>query len=222
MNLTDTARPHLQDLERWLAGLGELTLDDPANSAVACVDVIEGFTRIGPLASPRVDAVVPNVHQLLRAGLDAGVPPGQIALIVDAHPEGAEEFRAFVPHAVRGTAQARLVPELRDLPEVAALTHCPKNAVASHHSPEFTAWLNGLRVGTVVVVGDVTDLCVYALAHHLITHSHAHGLGRRVVIPADCVQTWDAPDHPGDLYHALFLYQLQRSGCEVVGSLRWG
>ncbi|MDO4264785.1 MAG: cysteine hydrolase, partial [Deinococcus sp.] len=63
--------------------------------------------------------------------------------------------------------------------------------------------------------------CLYSLGLHLLTRSQHRGLGQRIVLPADCAQTWDAPDHPAELYHPLFLYQLARTGAEVVSGVRW-
>ena len=74
-------------------------------------------------------------------------------------------------------------------------------------------------VDVVIAVGDVTDLCLFSLALHLQTRNLARGLGQRIVVPESCVQTWDAPGHPGDLYHVLFLHQLARNGVEVVASI---
>ena len=72
----------------------------------------------------------------------------------------------------------------------------------------------------MIAVGDVTDLCLYTLALHLQVRTLARGLGQRIIVPENCAQTWDAPDHPGDLYHLLFLHQLARNGVEVVRALR--
>lgn len=175
---------------------------------------------MGALASPRVTAIIPHVTELLTR-LDAlGVPHEHVAIIQDAHPEDAEEFNAYPPHCVVGTPEAEAVRELRALPNWGSYRHFQKNSIASHTSEPFVAWLEGLAVDTIIAVGDVTDLCLYTLALHLQVRTLARGLGQRVVVPERCTQTWDAPDHPGDLYHLLFLHQLARNGVEVVRALR--
>jgi hypothetical protein len=60
----------------------------------------------------------------------------------------------------------------------------------------------------------------------------ANALGQenaRIVVPANCVQTFDMPvetaeeigamPHDGDLLHRLFLYQMALNGVEVVADL---
>jgi nicotinamidase-related amidase len=83
----------------------------------------------------------------------------------------------------------------------------------------------------VIVVGDCTDLCVYQAAMHLRLRANAAGdRGFEVVVPEDCVQTYDLPvetaqrlgalPHDGDLLHGLFLYHLALNGVQEGRSLR--
>ena len=212
------ATAHADLLSNWLAGLPDLSLSElePQRTALASVDVIEGFHRVGALASPRVEAIIPNVVGLVEGLEGRGVPRDNIAFIQDTHPENAQEFSVYPPHCVEGTEEAQAVHEFRALPHWEEYKHFQKNSIASHTSEGFNGWLESRDVDTIIAVGDVTDLCLYTLAIHLQTRSFALGLGQRIIVPETCVQTWDAPDHPGDLYHALFLHQLARNGVEVV------
>ena len=219
--LVSQATAHAERLSRWYGDLTrlELTTLEPTRTALVSVDVIDGFTRLGALGSPRVTAIIPAIVTLIER-LDAlGVPSSQIAFVQDAHPQDAEEFSAYPPHCVRGTQEAEAVHELQALPNWAQYRHFEKNSIASHTSDGFNAWLEEQQVDTIISVGDVTDLCLYTLALHLQVRTLARGLKQRVIVPETCAQTWDAPDHPGDLYHLLFLHQLARNGVEVVRSL---
>ncbi len=220
--LVNQATEHAELLSRWAEALPEVELGslEPTRTALVSVDVIEGFTRHGALASPRVTAIVPNIVTLISDLDDLGVPASQIAFVQDSHPENAEEFRAYPPHCIEGTLEAEAVRELQSLPNWAQYQHFQKNSIASHTSEGFNTWLEAQQVDTLIAVGDVTDLCLYTLALHLQVRTLARGLGQRVIVPESCTQTWDAPDHPGDLYHLLFLYQLARNGVEVVRALR--
>ena len=98
------ATAHAELLSRWYEGLPELDLGtlEPHRTALVSVDVIEGFTRQGALASPRVTAIIPNIAALLGRFADLGVPATQIAFVQDAHPEDAQEFTAYPPHCING------------------------------------------------------------------------------------------------------------------------
>lgn len=220
--LRTQATEHADLLRRWYEGLPDLDVAglEPKRTALVSVDVIEGFTRLGALASPRVTAIIPNIATLITRLSDLGVPASQIAFVQDAHPEDAQEFTAYPPHCIKGSEEAEAVRELQALPNWSQYRHFEKNSIASHTSEGFNLWLDAQQVDTIIAVGDVTDLCLYTLAIHVQTRNLALGLGQRIIVPESCAQTWDAPDHPGDLYHLLFLYQLARNGAEVVRALR--
>jgi len=145
----------------------------------------------------------------------------QMVLIQDSHPEGAEEFEAFPEHCLTGSLEARHVAELEAVPGFAGWQRFEKNSISALENTGLRAWLDARpRLRVLVAAGDVTDLCLYSLAVGLKLRSIAANLGQEVVVPANCVQTWDSPDHPGDLYHALFLRQLARNGVRVVREVR--
>jgi nicotinamidase-related amidase len=220
MNLQTTSQQHLADLETWLTNLETLNLVTlaPEQTAILSVDVIEGFCRVGALASPRVEAIIPNVVQLVQNAETRGIR--DIAFIQDAHPENAEEFGAYPPHCVKGTLEARAVSELENLPNWKNYAHFEKNSISSVESTKLFVWLEQRpQLKNIICVGDVTDLCLYSLAIGVKLRSLAQGLGQRIIVPENCVQTWDSPDHPGDLYHAMFLFQLKRNGVEIVSSI---
>lgn len=216
--LLEHSSAYLEFLEAWLEALPSLDVStlDPARTALVSVDLIEGFCHEGALASPRVAAIIPNIVSLVERLEAHGLKREHIAFVQDAHPEDAHEFVHYPPHCVKGTSEAEAVRELQGLPHWRQYQHFEKNSIASHTSAGFEDWLRGLDVDTIIAVGDVTDLCLYTLALHLQVRTLAHHLKQRVVVPETCTQTWDAPDHPGDLYHALFLHQLARNGVEVV------
>lgn len=215
------ASAHADLLLGWYEDLPELALAtlEPSRTAFVSVDVIEGFTRVGVLSSPRVTAIIPNIVTLLERLAEVGVPTSQIAFVQDAHPEDAQEFSAYPPHCIRGTEEAEAVREFKQLSDWSSYAHFEKNSIASHTSEGFSSWLGAQHVDTIIAAGDVTDLCLYTLALHLQVRNLAGGLKQRIIVPENCVQTWDAPDHPGDFYHLLFLYQLARNGVEIVRQL---
>ena len=107
-----------------------------------------------------------------------------------------------------------------------------KRSLSSAESTELPAWLEARPdLKRVVVVGDCTDLCVYQAAMHLRLRANAAGnRAFEVVVPADCVDTYDLPvaaaarlgamPHDGELMHRLFLYHMALNGVQVVRSLR--
>lgn len=230
--LLDKSTPFLSWLCDWEAGLAPLDLaaelQDPAQVAVMAVDMVVGFCYEGPLSSPRVAGIVAPVVALFKRAYELGVR--HFVLTQDAHPPDAVEFSAFGPHCQAGSREAETVPELLSLPFAEHFTVIAKNSISSSVGTELDSWLdNHPQVSTFLVVGDCTDLCTYQLAMHLRLRANARGLNQRVILPADCVETYDMPvetarelgimPHDGDLLHRIFLYHMALNGVEVVSKV---
>lgn len=230
--LTVTGQPFLAYLETWLASLPEKTLEEaapiPGEAAVISVDLIKGFCTIGPLASPRVDNIVAPSVALFKRAWARGIR--HIVLTQDTHEPDAVEFGAFPPHCVRGTSEAETVEAIQSLPFYPEMTVIEKNSIHSGLNTGLSAWLaDHPEVNTFIIVGDCTDLCVYQIAMHLRLDANARQLQRRVIVPANSVDTYDTPveiaraggffPHPGELLHATFLYHMALNGVEVVGKV---
>jgi nicotinamidase-related amidase len=216
-------------LKEWLAGMKSIGMaeafPDPQKGAILSQDLIKGFCSIGPLASPRVDGIVKPVANFFQSAWSYGVR--NILLFQDAHEPDAIEFNAYPPHCVRGTAEAETVEEFKALPFFDKLPVFTKNSISSGIKTGFDEWLAAKpEVDTFVVVGDCTDICIYQLAMYLRTTANASQIKRRVIVPAQFVQTYDRPlavareqggfPHPGDLLHEVYLYHMALNDVEIV------
>jgi nicotinamidase-related amidase len=229
MTLAQKSKPFIAHLESWLANLPKAKLNtvitNPANTAVMSVDIINGFCTVGPLASPRVQGIVKPIVKLMKAAHKKGVR--HFVLTQDTHPADAVEFAYYPPHCVRGTSESESVPEYNKLPFADEFVIVEKNSISSAHNTGLDKWLNAHKnVDTFIVVGDCSDLCTYQLAMHLRLRANAAQQKVRVVLPENCVQTYDTPiavtkklgipPHDGDLLHAVFLFNMACNGVEVV------
>ena len=203
----------------------------PGSVALIAVDVVNGFCKEGALASARVGAIVPPIVDLLTRAHAAGVR--HVALVCDTHSPQAEEFHQFAPHCVAGTDEAEPVDELKALPFYDTFYLVRKNSISPWYSQaNLASWLHARQragVSAVLAVGDCTDLCLHQLALPLKLAAHQEDRPLRVVVPVDCVQTYDLPvevaaslgalPHHGDLLHEVFLYHLSLNGVEVVSHI---
>lgn len=233
MSLATQSEAFLDGLEGWLADLPPLELADaipePGKAALISVDVINGFLYEGPLSSPRVAAIDAPISGLMQAAWDRGLR--DILLVQEGHSPDSLEFEAFGPHAVLGSAETETIPMIRALPFFDQLTIIYKDSIHPALNNGFDAWVDAREgLDTVIAVGDVTDICVYQLAVYLKARANAYHQARRVIVPANCTQTWHlsveaakggpAKPHHGDLLHAVFLYHMALNGVEVVKEIR--
>jgi nicotinamidase-related amidase len=230
---TNSRTSFLTWLDAWQASLKSVSfaqaVPTPERAAILSVDLIVGFAYEGTLASPRVADIVPPTVKLFKRAEAAGVK--HFILTQDCHTQDAPEFDSFGPHCQCGSKEAETVPELTALPFGDRFAIIPKNSISSAIGTTLDAWLNAhhQEVDTFIVAGDCTDLCTYQLAMHLRLRANAHDCQQRVIVPADCVQTYDMPvdratnlgimPHDGDLMHAIFLYHMALNGIEVIASL---
>ncbi|HMK08184.1 MAG TPA: isochorismatase family cysteine hydrolase [Anaerolineales bacterium] len=225
--------PFLDYIDGWATSLQPLPLrqavEPVSQTAIACVDIINGFCREGPLASPRVAHLVPTITSLFQRAWDSGVR--NLLLLQDAHDPQAVEFAHYPPHCVRGTSQAETVAEIRALPFFDRMQIFEKNSIHAGLNTGLGAWIDSHpEVTRYLVLGDCTDLCTYQLAMHLRLDANARQLARRVIVPADAVDTYDLPPaaasiagavpHDAGVLQHVFLYSLMLNGVEVVASIR--
>ena len=230
--LAQQAAPFLNYLEDWLKNLAPMAMDDAVmdaeRTAIISVDVIQGFCYEGSLSSPRVASIVQPIARLFENAWEHGVR--SIVLAQDTHEPEAVEFGQWPVHCVRGTSESETVGEFKTLPFYDRMVTIEKNSIAAGLNTGLVDWLEDHpEVDNFIVVGDCTDLCTYQLAMHLRLDANARQLQRRVIVPADCVQTYDRPvevaleqgglPHPGDLLHAVFLYHMLLNGVEVCSQI---
>jgi nicotinamidase-related amidase len=224
----------LQYLEAWYRDLPDVALSSligaaPERVALWSIDMINGFCSSGPLAGPRVNALIPDIATLFLRAHALGLR--NFVLTQDTHSAETPEFAAFPPHCVAGTAESTTVPELAGLPFFDQISVIRKNSLSSHINTDAAAWHTAHpQVETYILVGNCTDLCVYTAAMQLRLEANALNLTRRVIVVAGAVNTFDTPletaaqlgiyAHDGDLHHVLFLHHMAQNGIEVVGTLR--
>jgi nicotinamidase-related amidase len=212
----------------------------PGKVAIIAVDVVNGFCVSGPLASERVGRIVGPIRDLLSAAHRQGVRA--FAVLRDSHDPEAPEFDQFGPHCIRGTGESALVADLANLPFAGSFVDVPKNATsawtaavdgggpAAERLDRWVSRQEAAGVNTFIVVGDCTDLCVYQTAMPLKLGANARNERIEVIIPVECVDTYDLPvgtakqigamPHDADLLHAVFLYHLALNGMKVVRRVR--
>lgn len=231
----EQSKPFIEWILDWKMGLKPLSLasvtaDDPKTVGIVSVDVIEGFCTVGPLASARVNGIVEPITRLFTLAWEQGVR--DIALPQDTHYEDAVEFADYGVHCVRGTIESETVKAFKALPFFNEMAIHEKNSINVGVNKPFQEWVKARpHITNWIVVGDCTDICTYQLAMYLRTSANENQReGIRVILPVDCVDTYDLPvetaqkigatPHGAELLHVVFLYHMMLNGIEIVSEIR--
>jgi nicotinamidase-related amidase len=232
-NFIDASRPFVDWVVEWYNNLPTLDLEaymrenrvKPENLGLISADLVVGFCYEGPLASPRIAGVVDAAARVMQRAYALGAR--EFALVQEYHTHDAPEFEQFAPHCIRGTHEADTVEALKALPFSESFAVIRKNSLHPALHTDMDAWIaERPNLNTFIAVGDCTDLCLYQLVMHLKMNANAAGQRVNVIVPDDCVQTYNLPvdvakqigamPHNGDLIHLLFLYHMALNGATVV------
>lgn len=156
-----------------------------ADRVLMVVDVQEGFTRQGNLASETCTAAIPRIVAAVEAAIDEGTP---VIFTKDSHVTDDLEFRMFPPHCIVGTPEHELVQELRPFEEGAEAV-IEKRRYSAFFDTGLETLLKDLGVREVSVAGVCTDICV------MHTTSDLRNRDYPVTVLADACETFNAPGH---------------------------
>lgn len=199
-----------------LSSLTSISLDSlvPEETMLIIVDIVNGFVREGAMASPRVEEIIPTTAELLRRCNSAGIISAALA---DCHSEDCAEFSAFPPHCIRGTSESEVVDEIKN---IGGYELIEKNSTNGFHEEKLRRMIDGSeKLNTFIVTGDCTDICVMQLCLSLKTYFTAADRKCRILIPADCAETYDSPQHSADFANIAAYKLMSDSGIEFVSAI---
>ena len=150
---------------------------------VMVVDMLEGFTRVGPLASPRVDALIPSQESFLRS-----LPPNSLVVfLADEHQPDDPEFKRFPPHCLEGSQEARIREELLSAAKTsgAVVEIVRKQTFSGFINTNLDEIIREAPGRSWIVIGCVTDCCIEANVAELVYRDCC------VTVVRDLIDTWD-------------------------------
>ncbi len=207
------------DMEKEIRGKNiELSQLTKEKTALIVVDMVNGFVHQGALSSQRVKEIISNL-----VAINERTHGYKKIFFLDQHDENSVEFNNYAVHCLKDNTESDLIPELRSQ-EVTChsnTTMIPKNSTNGFHAPGFTVWIaeNEDNIENYIIVGCEVDICVSHFATTLKTYFNQRNLIRRIIVPVDCVETFDFGIHQGDLMKVISLWEMQSNGIEVVDSI---
>ncbi len=193
----------------------ELNTLEAEQTALIVIDMTNGFAREGALQSPRIEALIPGITELMGRLSGRQAP---VVAFADNHTPASPEFEAYPPHCLKGTAESELVDEIKKAGDYLLI---PKNSTNGFFEEDFSHWLKShAHIENFILAGDCTDICVVQLATALKAWFNRQNKRVRVIVPERLVDTYDFELHDGDFMHLSALYTMIINGVEVVRNIK--
>ncbi len=212
----DECRETVCGLISEIRGLPPMDVSEliPEKTALIIVDLVNGFVRKGAMASPLIESIIPVTARLAEKCKKLGIP---VAALADCHKEDCAEFGSFPVHCLENTFESELVEELRDC----GYYLIKKNSTNGFHEKEFMhALVSNPTVTTFVIVGDCTDICVMQLCLTMKTWFTRQNRQSEIIVPVNCVETYDAPGHNADFMNIAAYKIMKDSGIKFVSEIK--
>lgn len=177
---------------------------------VMVIDMIEGFTRIGAMANPRVNALLPRMEAFLKSLPEES----HVMFAHDSHGPDDAEFKRFPVHALAGTDESKVCQELVDACNHVTTSFVPKTTHSAFYETDAADIIKEETTGDDwILVGCLTDMCMPACIFPLVYR------GLNVTLLRDLIDTYDAPGHNADEINAMYFNQIfPHLGCKVTTS----
>lgn len=183
---------------------------------VVIIDMNNGFTKKGALASDRAYGLTPYIIEVLEK-----FKGYKKVFLTDAHDKNSKEFRVFPIHGEKGTPETEIIDELLPFTKENAFIF-EKNSINGFLSPQFADFISKHpKIKNMVILGDCTDLCVMSFANTAIQYYNQWNITSNIVIPVKGVETYhlDITNHDGDLMQLFALYNMSTNGVSLVSDI---
>jgi nicotinamidase-related amidase len=161
--------------------------------ALIIVDMLNDFVD-GKLANPKAQAIIGPLQRLLEHARDDG---WVVVFSNDAHQPDDPELRVWGEHAMAGTREAEVIPQLAPLEsEIVS----PKRVYGAFDFTGLDEQLKQLGVDEVVITGQHTHICVRHSSYGALIR------GYTISIPRDGVCGFEGVDEDEALAYLQMAY----------------
>ena len=184
-------------------------ITDPEATVVVNMDTVNGFFKKGNMASPRLNAIIPQIKKVNEYYLDSPK-----LFFADTHTKKSEEFETYPEHCVDPYEQ-EIISELEDYAEVGDVIK--KNSTNGFFCKEYLQWLSKHReIENIVIVGACTDISVQQFALAQRAYWNENDNNNRIIVIENAVQTYHDDLHNGDLMHNVALFNMYINGIKLA------
>ncbi|SHK49224.1 Nicotinamidase-related amidase [Clostridium cavendishii DSM 21758] len=211
IEILENIKKELEELDS--IKLEEITKGKTDKTAIIVVDMVKGFYNVGALASPRVEAVIEPIINLVKANDKLNK-----VFFVDSHTESSEELKCYPAHCIENTEEEELIEEINELTKGDKnIAIIKKNSINGFHAPDFKKWFEqNSEIENFIVTGVCTNICVETFVMSLITYFNQFNLNKKIIVPMNTVETYDFGNHNAELMNMMSFFKMKSNGVILV------
>ncbi|HHT9136453.1 MAG TPA: cysteine hydrolase family protein [Candidatus Wunengus sp. YC60] len=162
----------------------KLNQSDNESYALLVTDMLNDFVNKGAtLEVPAARAIIQHIRKEIEKARKRHIP---IIYCCDAHKDNDPEFKLWPRHAVKGTAGADVIEQLKPQEDDYVIS---KTYYSCFYKTSLDKLLKKLGTTHLILTGVVTNICI------LYTTAEAYMRGYKVTIPQKCVAALTKNEH---------------------------
>ena len=178
------------------------------------IDMNNGFVNFGPMANPKYNDLVPEQQALIEMFREEDE---LVNFILENHDKNALEFVSYPEHCVKGTEEAKLIPEFQDEENKPNTRTYYKNSINGMLNRTLQDDIKALeKLKMIVLAGVCGDLCVMDFGRTLLRYLDEINHDLKVFVVKSCIDTFDAPGHNREEWLEIAYKVLEQAGAIVV------
>lgn len=158
-------------------------VNNEKHALIVC-DMLNDFVLKGaPLEVAQARAIVSDIKRKISMSRKRHIP---VIYCCDGHRPADPEFSLWSKHAVKGTAGAQVIDELKPHKDDYLIT---KPSYSCFYKTSLDKLLKRLGITHIILTGVATNICI------LYTVAEASVRGYKVLVPENCVAALSQGDH---------------------------
>ncbi|WP_025755447.1 cysteine hydrolase family protein [Mycoplasmopsis cricetuli] len=175
------------------------------NKLTFVIDMINGFTKEGPLASKTIQKIIAPMQKYLKNQKN-------IIFICDAHSSNDLEMKQYPLHCQSGSFEAKIVDELNEF--VTKTNVFYKNTTnAFWELFQSDIWL---KYDSFELLGCCTDICILEFALTLKSYFNKIQLDKPIIVHSKLTATFNNKKHNSEQFHNFALQLMKQAGIEII------
>lgn len=182
--------------------------------ALYVIDMNNGFVNFGAMANTNYLNLVPQQQKLIEKFRRENE---LVSFVLEGHREDAVEFKKYPKHCIKGTEEAKLIPEFSEEIELPNTKIYEKNSIMGMFNQRAQQDIEQMpNLQEAVFCGVCADLCVMDFARPYSRFLDEINKEATLFAVKSAIDTFDSPDHNREEWLNIAYKVMEQAGIILV------